>query len=501
MADVMGRVRPGTLLQETYCIERLLGTGGMGEVYEATHRRLSGRYAIKVLLRDLALRPDALARFRREAEITSALHHPNIVQVIDFNLLEDGSPYLVMEFLEGVDLATRLEQGPLSLSATLAVVKQIAAGLAAAHGRGIVHRDLKPQNIFLVRVEGEDREEVAKVLDFGISKMKSASKSVTLDAAVLGTPQYMSPEQALGRIEEIDHATDQFALGAITYEMLTGRQAFVGDDPLAVMYRVVNEAPDPMGGKDGARGPTALEAILRKAMSKKKRDRYATVSEFARALAAAANGVVEISSARSELVLTPAPTMAFGHAPAVAEPADSPGTEPAEAAADAAPTIRRTPTTFRNAAGELSARPGRTGRIVATAAAVVALAVLMGLLTLSGRPVPVRAGSSPPKKVAARPTPPPAPPPPPVEAPAPLPVVEAPEPLEPPSGPPQARDGALRIGARRGRGHAGLTSVSRRAVTASAPLASTPAVAPSPQPVPPPPPPKPASDLVKGDDL
>src|SRR3954470_7718351 len=204
----MGRVATGTLLRDTYLIERLLGTGGMGEVYEATHRRLSGRYAIKVLLRELASQPDAFARFRREAELTSSLRPPNIVQVIDFNLMDDGAPYLVMEYLDGVDLATRMEKGPLPLSSVLPLIKQIASGLGAAHARGIVHRDLKPQNIFLVRIEGEDHEEVAKVLDFGISKMKSAAKSVTQDSAVLGTPQYMSPEQALGKIDEIDHATD-----------------------------------------------------------------------------------------------------------------------------------------------------------------------------------------------------------------------------------------------------------------------------------------------------
>jgi serine/threonine-protein kinase len=307
----------------------------------------------------------------------------------------------------------------------------------------------------------------------------------------------MSPEQALGRSEEIDHATDQFALGAITYEMLTGRQAFVGDDPLAVMYRVVNEAPAPLAGKDAGRGTAALEAVLRKAMSKKKRDRYATVSEFARALAAAASGAAEISSGRHEPLVTPAPTMAFGHAPSSVERLDAPETEPA-VVADATTLVRRTPTTFRNAAGELSARPVRTGRIVAAAAAVVALVVLMGLLTLSGRPVPVRAGSSPPaKKVAAVPTPPPAPPPAPVEAPKPLPVVEVSAPIESFFEAPPARDGSLRA-VRRGRSHAGPPAASRRTVIANAPLVGS---APSPQPPPPPPPPKPVSDLVKGDDL
>jgi eukaryotic-like serine/threonine-protein kinase len=500
----MGRVSPGTLLQGTYCIGRLLGTGGMGEVYEATHRRLSGRYAIKLLLRELALRPDAFARFRREAEITSALHHPNIVQVIDFNLMDDESPYLVMEFLDGVDLSTRLEQGPLPLSAALPLVKQIASALAAAHGRGIVHRDLKPQNIFLVRVEGEDREEIPKILDFGISKMKSASKSVTIDTVVLGTPQYMSPEQALGKTEEIDHATDQFALGAITYEMLTGRQAFVGEDPLAVMYQVVHGTPAPLMTANAGRGVAAVEAVLFKAMAKKKTDRYATIHEFARALAAVASDGTEIVTGQHER-LTPAPTMAFGHWTAAPQ-VDSPGTEPAPATREAveppAQLVPRTPTTFRTAVGEMLPRPRRTGKLLAVAGSVVAAATLIGLLAFSGRPVSVKASlPAPTTRAAAQPRP-VSPP----EAVVPLPAVELVAPIEPMAEPgPALEEEPPRFAPRRRQ--AGPSSAQRRAMAAIAappgPAPAAPAAAvPPPQPAPPPPPPpKPSSDLVKGDDL
>ena len=498
----MGRVSPGTLLQGTYCIGRLLGTGGMGEVYEATHARLSGRYAIKLLLRELALRPDAFARFRREAEITSALRHPNIVQVIDFNLMDDESPYLVMEFLDGEDLATRLEQGPLSLSATLPLVKQLASALAAAHSRGIVHRDLKPQNIFLVRVEGEDREEIPKILDFGISKMKSASKSVTIDAVVLGTPQYMSPEQALGRTEEIDHTTDQFALGAITYEMLTGRQAFVGDDPLAVMYQVVNGTPAPLVAK-GGRTAAALEAVLFKAMAKKKGDRYATIHEFARALTAVASDAGEIVTGQYDRSLTPAPTMAFGHWTAATSEGDSPAVEPgappSEAPAPAVQPAPRTPTTFRTAVGEMSPRPRRTSKILVVAGAVVAAATLIGLLAISGRPVPVKASlPSASSRAAALPRPAPAH----EEAIAPAPAVEVATPIEIPIEPTVAPEEPPRPAPRRRL--AGLPSGQRRgAVATAAPVVPAPAaqVPTAPPTAPAPPPPKPASDLVKGDDL
>jgi tRNA A-37 threonylcarbamoyl transferase component Bud32 len=472
----MGRVAIGTLLRETYLIERMLGTGGMGEVYEATHRRLSGRYAIKVLLRELASQPDAIARFRREAELTSSLRHPNIVQVIDFNLMDDGAPYLVMECLDGVDLGTRLvEQGPMSLTVALPLVKQIASGLAAAHARGIVHRDLKPQNIFLVRIEGEEHEEIAKVLDFGISKMKSAAKSVTQDFAVIGTPQYMSPEQALGKIDEIDHATDQFALGAITYEMLTGRPAFTGDDPLAVMYQVVNVVPEPLvSGTDG-RGPSAVEAVLLKAMAKKKKERYGSVTEFSRALAAAAVAEGAALPGLREATLTPAPAVAFSSPLLAAE-------RPV-----------RTPTTFRTAVGELSARARRPRLTVAVAAGALALVGLVGLLSFKGRSVP----KAPAVRAAA-----PAPPRPPATLIERLAPVSAPEEaiLGPVPEPVVVPEAPRRRGSRGSRGQS-AQATSRRDRASEHERQPAPVVNEAPAPQPPPAPPKPASDLVKGDDL
>src|SRR5262247_2144616 len=145
----------GQALDGTYQLTRLVGEGGMGAVYEATHARLAGRYAIKVLLRALSDSPEARACFDREARITSLLQHPNIVQVIDHNSTVDGTSYLVMEYLAGESLGARLaREGRLAVSAVVDIVDQIAAGLAAAHARGIVHRDLKPDNIFLVPVAG-----------------------------------------------------------------------------------------------------------------------------------------------------------------------------------------------------------------------------------------------------------------------------------------------------------------------------------------------------------
>jgi serine/threonine-protein kinase len=506
----------------------------MGEVYEATHSRLSGRYAIKVLLRELASQPDAFARFRREAEITSALRHPNIVQVIDSNVMEDDSPYLVMEFLDGVDLATRLEKGPLPLSTVLPLVKQIASGLGAAHRRGIVHRDLKPQNIFLVPVEGEDGEEFAKILDFGISKMKSANKSVTRDSVVLGTPQYMSPEQAMGKIDQIDDATDQFALGAITYEMISGRQAFAGEDALAVMYQVVNGSPAPLMGASAGRGVAAIEAVLRRALAKTKSDRYASVTDFARALTVAAAGAEAVASKPYDRFLTPAPTIAFGHLPAptpVPPASEAPATEERPPSFSSPSPVQgaphepapRTPTTFRSAVGELSPPPHRRTRaILAVAGGGLTLVAGIAVLALVGRSqwkppaaTPLsgsRPSISAPAQLPMAPAAPAA-----VSVPAP--TAEAAAVPTPAEGPPPEEASAaaaaetpavvppeqvVRAGSsRRSRSHIGSSGSRRDAKAepaASAAPAATPA-APQPETPPPPAPKKPPSDLVKGDDL
>src|SRR5262245_57728799 len=160
---------PGHVIQETYEIVRRIGRGGMGEVYEAKHRRLAGRYAVKLLLEDIAANEEAFARFRREAEVTSAIRHPNIIQVVDFNRTPEGTPYLVMELLEGEELTELIRRtAPMDPVTVAKLVEQIASALEAAHARGIVHRDLKPQNLFVVRVEGL-REGLMKVMDFGIS--------------------------------------------------------------------------------------------------------------------------------------------------------------------------------------------------------------------------------------------------------------------------------------------------------------------------------------------
>ena len=186
----------GETLGDAYRVIRLMGEGAMGGIFEARQLRLDKRVAIKVLARELAVNGEALLRFHREAEITSQLGHPHIINVFDFGTTDNGQPYLVMEYLEGEDLAYKLQRkGALSLTATVRITKQVASALAETHAKGIVHRDLKPANVFIVRVQGED---FAKVLDFGISKVRAASTALTNASTLMGTPMYMAPEQAKG---------------------------------------------------------------------------------------------------------------------------------------------------------------------------------------------------------------------------------------------------------------------------------------------------------------
>lgn len=292
----------GAVVADTYKLERLIGRGGMGDVFAASHLRIPKRFAIKFLHPEVA-DPEIIARFRREAEIAGQLGHPNIVGVTDFNQLPNGTPYLVLDFLEGETLDDALAHGPLSLERTLAIARQVGSGLAAAHRAGIVHRDLKPANIFLVPTEiGGHITELAKILDFGISKIRGSQTVKTQDSALLGTPQYMSPEQATGQHASIDGRTDIFAFGAILYEMLTGRAAFAGASIPEVVFKVVYEQPAPLA--ELAPGlPSSVVAAIERAMQKKPDDRFADMGEMVTALTGV--GLATLPAARTPSPGTP----------------------------------------------------------------------------------------------------------------------------------------------------------------------------------------------------
>jgi serine/threonine-protein kinase len=308
----------GTVIAGTYTIEALIGRGGMGAVFLASHARLPGKQvAIKVLHSDLT-EDEVMARFKREAEIASRLGHPNIVAVHDFNALPDGAPYLVLEYLTGENLAQRIKRGPMTLAEVVPIVRQIASALAAAHKEGIVHRDLKPANVFLVPTEvaGAVVEQV-KVLDFGISKIRGSTTVKTQDSAMLGTPQYMAPEQALGKHADVDERTDIFALGSIVYEMLCGQPAFVGASVPEVVFKVVYEEPAPLAQRVPGVAPAAAAAV-HKALAKPQDQRFASVNDF----------FVALSGEQVSLVRAPR-----GGAPASIPPAD-PKVSSAEALAN-----------------------------------------------------------------------------------------------------------------------------------------------------------------------
>ena len=274
----------GSVIAETYTIEGMIGRGGMGAVFVASHARLPGKkVAIKVLHPDVA-DPESLARFRREAEIASRLGHPNIVEVHDWNQLPDGTPYLVLELLHGESLAERLRRGPMSIDELVPLVRQVGSALSAAHREGIVHRDLKPANIYLV--PGDDDTVRAKVLDFGISKIRGSTTVKTQDTQMLGTPAYMAPEQALGRHDDVDGRTDVFALGAVVFEMIAGRVAFGGSTIPEVVFKVVYE-PAPSLTEVAPGTPPHVAAAVDRALAKKPSERWPDVATFIEALTGA----------------------------------------------------------------------------------------------------------------------------------------------------------------------------------------------------------------------
>jgi len=209
----------GVVLGGTYRMLRMLGEGAMGRVYEAQHTRIEGkRFAVKVLHPEFVDHQELRVRFHREAEAAALIDHPNAVGVYDVGETEDGRPYIVSELLAGEDLIELLQRvGTMSVASAIRVARQVAKALAAAHARGVIHRDVKPDNVFLT---GDKAQPVAKVLDFGISRLEQSGKQLTKLGTVMGTPWYMTPEQ--GRGQRVDHRADIYGLGAILYRALTG---------------------------------------------------------------------------------------------------------------------------------------------------------------------------------------------------------------------------------------------------------------------------------------
>ncbi|HSZ82410.1 MAG TPA: serine/threonine-protein kinase [Polyangia bacterium] len=275
---------PDAVLDGTYQIVRRLAQGGMGSVYVARHLRLGGELVVKTLDVDYAATEEGRARFRREAEILARLRHPNVVQVVDFNVSERGMPYLAMELLDGPDLRTALGRGRVfSPAETMTIVRQVASALSAAHACDIIHRDLKPENVVLCRAAGQ--MPVVKVIDFGIS-LWGARDGAKVEDVVFGTPEFMAPEQAQGHCDQIDARADQFSLAVLAYTLVTGRPPFRGHAPLEIYDEIIEGRSVPLGPREGWNGD-AVEAVLRKGLSATKESRYGSVLDFADALESA----------------------------------------------------------------------------------------------------------------------------------------------------------------------------------------------------------------------
>jgi eukaryotic-like serine/threonine-protein kinase len=249
----------------------------MGDVHAATHTQTSREVVVKVLSPDMLVNDEAVVRFRQEAAVMARIRHPNVVRLLDFNFMTDGRPYLVMEYLPGQNLGEILSARSFSVPQVSEIINQVAAALDAAHQLGVVHRDLKPENIMVVPRAGQS--DLIKVIDFGICKARRFNH-LTSKGTVMGTPEFMSPEQAQGRHEEVEAPSDQFALAVIAYLMLAGHMPWRASTPEEILHCVINNYPLALTD-DGKYG--AVQTVLFRAMAKAPQERYRSILAFSRA--------------------------------------------------------------------------------------------------------------------------------------------------------------------------------------------------------------------------
>ena len=292
----------GQTLAEKYLIEQLIKRGGMGAVYRGKHVLMDKTVAIKVLRPSLAGDDVIVARFSREAKAASRISHPHAVSVTDFGEAENGVVFLVMEYLDGRTLKDIIRsEGPMPLERAGEITRQVSGALDAAHQQGVVHRDLKSDNIMLSQTNGGDW---AKVLDFGIAKIQqlegARDHDITAPNLVIGTPQYMSPEQC-SQISAIDARSDVYSLGVIIYEMLSGRVPFTGESPTVIMMKQVQDPPPSiLDARPDL--PASVDRLLERAMAKQPDDRFQTAGELSQALT---NATDEMGAGASAVVMPP----------------------------------------------------------------------------------------------------------------------------------------------------------------------------------------------------
>jgi serine/threonine protein kinase len=311
----------GVVLSGRYHINKLIGEGGMGAVYQAEHTHMRKRFAIKVLHPEMTRLPEVVARFEREAMAAAHIEHPNVAGATDFGKLEDGSFFLVLEYVEGKSLRDAISEGRLELGRALRVARQSASALGRAHALGIVHRDLKPENVMLVMREGDP--DFVKVLDFGIAKVpvgltgepKTPGVALTQVGMVYGTPEYMAPEQALG--QPVDRTADLYSLGVILFEMITGKRPYdheskvtlLGMHVTAPIPRMSERAPD-------ANVPPQVEAIVTRLLAKDSTARFADARELIDAL----DAITAQLAALGQIAEPPPPLSSLGQSARVSSP-------------------------------------------------------------------------------------------------------------------------------------------------------------------------------------
>jgi serine/threonine-protein kinase len=392
------------VLAGKYRVERLIGSGGIGVVAQATHLVLGRQVALKLLRSDLNDRAEVVARLAREARAAARLRGEHVTRILDVGELEGGGPYLVMEYLEGSDFRALLaEAGRFGIGDALDYVLQACEAVAEAHAAGIVHRDLKPANLFLTR--GPDSAPLVKVLDFGISKavgpeQSAASVSLTSSASLMGTPLYMSPEQ-LKNAREVDVRTDLWALGAILYEFLAGRPPFVARSLPELCVMLEQQEPVSLCLLR-PEVPAELGAVVERCLRKHRAERYGSVADFARALAPHASPTARLRAERIARLSGRSPAEPIDVEARPAHPPDTGGASAAITPASAGPSARG------------DRRPIRLGRLVVGAVVLVMVgaAVVLGLgrlrpsLFSAAEPSPsggesAQSGSSPARLVAA----------------------------------------------------------------------------------------------------
>ncbi len=349
----------GEVLADRYRIVRLIGEGGMGQVYEAQHVNINKRFAIKLLRPEIVSNVEAVARFRQEAWSASSIGHENIIEIDDFATLPSGSVYLAMEFLEGEALAERMRaEPPVELGDALALFAQVGRGLAAAHDKGIVHRDMKPENIFLAQRHGRL---VVKILDFGIAKVSGTegSSSLTRTGAIFGTPHYMSPEQAMGN--SLDFRSDIYSVGVIMYEVFTGRVPFEAESFMGILTKHITSVPTrPTEMAPERNIPDAIEALIMRAMAKEPGERFASMHELV------AEVEMLLQEIAPEKLLPAGPGTSQRSAVLAAVARDPTGPQRLQKSPTSVRGAARAPTSARAAAVQKSATPAFGAKVVSS---------------------------------------------------------------------------------------------------------------------------------------